>query len=33
MHIYHNVRYRELFFKIINFYMEDTILFNNILYI
>lgn len=33
MHIYHNVRYRELFFKIINLYMEDTILFNNILYI
>lgn len=31
--IYHNVCYRELFFKIINLYMEDTILFNNILYI
>lgn len=31
--IYHNVRYRELSFKIINLYMEDTILFNNILYI
>lgn len=33
MHIYHNVRYKELSFKIINLYMEDTILFNNILYI
>ena len=33
MGIYHNVRYRELFFKIINIYMEDTRLFNNILYI
>lgn len=32
-HIYHNVRYRELSFKIINLYMEDTRLFNNILYI
>lgn len=33
MGIYHNVRYGELSFKIINLYMEDTILFNNILYI
>ncbi len=32
-HIYHNVRYRGLSFKIINLYMEDTRLFNNILYI
>ena len=33
MYIYHNVRYRVLSFKIINLYMEDTRLFNNILYI
>ena len=33
MHIYHNVRYIVLSFKIINLYMEDTRLFNNILYI
>lgn len=32
-YIYHNVRYRESSFKIKNLYMEDTILFNNILYI